>query len=1048
MILTSRTKGDKDRMNCLEEWSASGIDEELTRLNVIPLEGVSVSEYLLYSDAIPRRNDGRISETYLKRYSHIENGGWWCSGIDLLTGEEDIWGCFKPDYPRFNNNKTIKYEHPPKTATGVFALKVTPPIWESIASRYQVDIAITDIDRSLPDRGFWQWVINHPEIPLCLTEGAKKAGALLCAGYAAIALPGINNGYRTPKDQWGHRIGKSYLIPQLQAFTTKSAAQAKKRAIYFVFDQDTKPNTIKAVNAAIKKTGYLLQQANCEVKVVTWDSHLGKGVDDLIVKEGKEYFNTIYDQALSLEIWQAKSWRQLTYSPQVVVNSPYLSDVKFGIPNKIIGIKSAKGTGKTKLLEQIAVQALKNHQKILVIGHRVQLVRALCQRFGLPYITEAQEQNNQGYGLCIDSLHPNSQAQFNAGDWANSIIIIDEVEQVLWHSLNSSTCKDNRVAILKSLKTLMQNLTTGKGQVYVADADLSDIAINYLISLAGISLQPYIIENQWKPDSESAWSVYNYDGNSPKKLVKDLENYIKQDGKPFVCLSAQKLTSKWGTQNLEAYLSKKFPQTKILRIDSESLADPNHPAYNCITKLDQILANYDVVLASPSIETGISIELQNHFTSVWAIAQGVQGENAVRQTLSRLRTNIPRYLWCASYSFNKIGNGSTSIPALITSGHRLTQLNIRLLQQSDLATLEDIDTGFQAESLLCWAKMAVRYNASTIKYRESILTALREEGHQIIDRGRCFRSESISHGVGEETSPCLTLNRGVDASKIKISKKSDNNPNKPENTCLLAAITEIRQQNYQSECHAIANSPLLTEKKYQTLKKRLVKTISERRSIRKYELQQRYNLFVTADLVELDDSGWYDKIRLHYFLTIGRPFLADRDTKVAQKLLQQGNGSLFLPDFNKSQLGATIGIMEILGIPELLLDKERELRNTDTDLQNLAAIALKNRHEIKTIISIGLAKNSSPILILRRFLEKIDCSLNYLRSESYHKTKKRIRIYQISLPQDLRQQVFSYWIEQDKMRPGSSLFWEDHFNLYKPKLDADKSDYLQLTLGF
>ncbi len=139
--------------------------------------------------------------------------------------------------------------------------------------------------------------------------------------------------------------------------------------------------------------------------------------------------------------------------------------------------------------------------------------------------------------------------------------------------------------------------------------------------------------------------------------------------------------------------------------------------------------------------------------------------------------------------------------------------------------------------------------------------------------------------------------------------------------------------------------------------------------------------------------------------------------------------------------------MEILGIPELLLDKERELRNTDTDLQNLAAIALKNRKEIKTIIGIGLAKNSSPILILRRFLAKIDYSLNYLRSESYHKGKKRLRIYQINLPQDLRQQVFSYWIEQDKMRPGSSLFWEDHLNSYKTKLDDNKPDYLQLSLG-
>ncbi len=63
------------------------------------------------------------------------------------------------------------------------------------------------------------------------------------------------------------------------------------------------------------------------------------------------------------------------------------------------------------------------------------------------------------------------------------------------------------------------------------------------------------------------------------------------------------------------------------------------------------------------------------------------------------------------YGFNQVGNGSTSIPKLLTSGHRLTEVNIRLLHQSDLESLEDLDTNFQAESLLCWAKMAVRVNA-------------------------------------------------------------------------------------------------------------------------------------------------------------------------------------------------------------------------------------------------------------------------------------------------------------------------------------------------
>lgn len=999
-------------MNHLQEWQASGVDEELTHLNVVALQGNSPSEYLLYSHSIPRRNDGRVSEGFLQRYAHTDAGGWWCSGIDILSGEEDIWGCFKPDRPRHNDDKVIKYEHPPRTTTGLFALKVPCHLWQQIADRAKLNIATEDLDAHSPDNGFWQWLIAHPEVPLCITEGAKKAGALLSTGYAAVALPGINNGYRTPKDESGKRIGKSHLIPQLAKLATPG------RLVYLVFDRDTKPNTVKAVNAAIRKTGYLLQKAGCQVKVVSWNASWGKGVDDLIINQGREAFSQAYQDALDWETWKAKAWTNLTYPANLEINSRYLPELEIPPETKLIGIKSAKGTGKTKSLSNLVQQAIARGQKILAIGHRVQLVKELCQRFGLPYITEVNSglDDIPGYGLCIDSLHGTSQAKFNPQDWLNSLVIIDEVEQVLWHVLNSSTCKERRVEILKCFKTLMQNVVTHQGQVYIADADLSDIAVDYLISLSGIEIQPYIVQNWWQSDRHSAWQVYNYTGKTPKKLVSNLETHLQQGGKPLVCLSAQKLTSKWSTQTLEAYLQNQFPQKKILRIDSESLADPNHPAYGCIGKLEEILWQYDLVLASPSIETGISLDLQGHFTSVWAIAQGIQAENAVRQTLSRLRENVPRHLWCAKYSFSKIGNGSTSIPALLSSNQRFTQLNIRLLQQSDFADLDDLDTGFQAESLLCWAKMAVRFNAGAINYRNSIVAGLKAEGHRILD-----------------------------AAKVQFLQPEATNTYPSENS-LVEAIAEISSQNYLAECNAIANSAPLNERQYQNLKKRLIKSLSDRRQLRKYELQQRYHLLITPELVSLDNEGWYDKIRLHYFLTVGRPYLADRDTQVARKLLEQGNGSLFLPDFNRSQLGAIVGTLEILGIPVLLQDLTRELRNTDPELQSLAAIAHHNRREIKTILNIGLAKNYSPIAIISRLLNKIGCKVKCVRYESLG--RQRIRVYQILAPKDRRELVFSHWLNIDSQRPGNSLFWSGDLTPtnVSPASGIDPN-YLQLSLN-
>jgi hypothetical protein len=1016
-------------INHLREWQQSGVDEELICLNVTPLAGEEVSQYLLYSDDLPRRNDGRVSTHILKQYDHIAEGGWWCSGMDLLTGEQDLWGCFKPNRPRQcgDRHKPIKYEHPPKTATGIFALRVPHHLWQRIADRSGVAILPQDIEPQQADRGFWQWLINHPEVPICITEGAKKAGAILTAGCAAIALPGINNGYRTPRDEAGKRIGKSYLIPHLQKLAVPG------RDIAIAFDQDEKATTQQAVEQAIRRLGFLLEQSGATVKVMSWQPSWGKGIDDVIAHSGHSFFEDIFRKALPLDTWKAIGLNRLSYEPARVVNARYLPTLAMPQSAKLVGIQSPKGTGKTKLLEHIVAQAQAQNQRILVIGHRVRLVEELCQRFNIPYITEARDNllASGSYGLCIDSLHPDSQAKFKAQDWAGSLVIIDEVEQVLWHGLNSETCKNHRVAILKSLKTLMEKTLGAQGQVCVADADLSDISLDYLLALGGISHAPYIIRNDWRPGEKESWSVFNYEENSPKRLIKDLEKHIREGGKPFVCLSAQKLSSQWGTHTLEAYLQSQFPDAKILRIDSESLSEPSHPAYRCIARLNDILLNYDIVVASPSIETGISIEVKGHFTSVWAIAQGVQTATSVCQAIGRIRDNVPRYLWVASYGFNQVGNGSTSILDLLNSGHRLTQLNIRLLQQSDLASLEDLDTGFQAESMLCWAKMAVRVNAAMINYRYAVVALLQSDNHRVM-------------------APLAQSEKPSTAAIAELSSAQNQ---------LSAAINAVRLQNYESECDAIANAVELSDDQYQYLKKRLVKTLIERRAIQKFDLNRRYCIAVTPQLVALDEEGWYAKLRLHYYLTVGRPYLADRDARVAKKLIHTGQGSLFLPDFNGSQLGAAIGTLEVLGIPLLLADPLRSLLNTDEDLQRLSELALQHRSEIKTILGIGLAQNTGPIPIVRRLLDVIGFGINCLGMRTLdnkgvgNNSSKRVRAYQLSPPQDGREAIFEQWLLRDRQSSGSSEPWYIDYNLAgkpnkvsKESAESANQDFVQLSL--
>ena len=987
------------------EWKKSCVDEELIDLNVTPLEGMNSLDYLLYSEHLQRNNDGRVSSQILKRYQHTTEGGWWCSGEDVLTGKDDLWGCFKPVNPRLSadNKKIIKYEHPPGEGTGVFTLRVPPMLWEKIAKKTGIDI----LQQKQTD--FWSWVIANPEIPLLITEGAKKAGTLLSAGYAAIALPGVNNGYRTPKDENGKKIGKSHLIPQLEILGRG------EREIYIVFDQDKRPKSVKAVNAAIRKMGSLLSQANCKVKVVTWSADLGKGVDDLIALNGQSVFENAYQKAVTFEIWKTHTLNQLTYNVDLVVNEAFISSLDIPADAQLVAIRSPQGSGKTEFLSKVVQNAIIQERPVLVIGHRIKLVEELCQRFGIEYISQAKEKlDSRSYGLCIDSLHPLSQAQFNPHDWSNALIILDEVEQVIWHGLNSSTCSSNRVSILGALKQLMQNALGGNGRVYIADADLSDVSIDYLISLSEVEIEPYVVENQWLPEPTQTYPVYYYKESTPKRLVKDLIKELQSGGKAFVCLSAQQLKSQWGTQTLESYFHQQFGNLRILRIDSESLCEQNHPAYNCLNNLNEILLNYDLVLASPSIETGVSIDIKGHFTSVWSIAQGVQTTTSVCQALGRVREHIPRYVWAASYGFNKIGNGATSLAGLLSSGERLTQLNIRMLQQSDFNNWDMLNTKFQAESLLCWAKMAIRVNGSMLSYRENILNHLNSSGH---------------------------TTKESRLKKIKVTEEKN-----ISSQSLTEVIKAVQEENYLEDCQAVVKTPLLSSEDYKKLKRNPLKTPQDRQSLKKYSLKQRYGVPVTVKLVNLDDKGWYKKIRLHYFLTLGRPYLSDRDALVAQKMLQQGDGKIFLPDFNGSQMAATIGVLEILGIPALLGNLNRELSNQDTDLESLALLAMDHRQEIRTVTGINIPKTASPMLILRQVLSAIGYGLDYICCRG--SGRNRLRIYQICDPQDGRQKVFSQWLRRDMASPGSSEpdLLDESSNLGVSSISNELSVQLELNI--
>ncbi|MEG4048390.1 plasmid replication protein, CyRepA1 family [Microcoleus sp. Pol17_C1] len=1065
----------------LSEWLASGADPDLIALNVQTLLGDTPYTYLLYeiNAASGRVHPDAQWRWARKHYSHIEAGGWWCSGLDPLNNWQPMyWGCFKPHQPRNTFDpkgkiKPVKYEHPPKSPTRAFFLQVPDHIWAKVAARYGVPIDPEDLGdgetgrrgdgeredenlssapspcspsatptSSLNQPQFWQWVWDN-NIPVIIVEGAKKAGCLLTLGYAAIALPGVTGGVRTKTPQ-GEKCDP-YLIPELQHFATE------EREIYICFDRDSKRQTIQNVNREIGKLGRLFTAAKCPVKVINLPGP-EKGVDDFVVSKGSDAFSALKNEAQGFQFWLDRESWLLTYPASLKLNSRYLGKLPYP-ESGLACIKAPKGTGKTQALTNLVSQSLSTgDRRVLIITHRIQLGKAICASLGINYIDETRDSAEGqlfGYGLCIDSLHPLSQAKFNPEDWFGAIVIIDECEQVIWHALNSSTCRENRVTILQTLQELIHNVLTSGGLVVAQDADLSDYSIDYLIAIAGIPISPWVVVNEWQP--KRGRDVTFFATSNPASLYVQMEKILSQEvtccdiesraeychinaterssinpskyhpvelhrPRIMVVEDSQKVTGKWSCRNLETQLQRRFPNHRIFRIDSESVADPNHPAYGCIEQLNAQIKNYDIIIASPTIGTGVSIDIRGYFTAVFGIFKGVVPVNDALQALARVRDeNVPWFVWTQQLGFGKIGNGSASYRAIIKSQQKVIKTNIKLLHGVDF----DIDMAHDPVHLRTWALMAARINVGMWNYREAILEGLKAEGHQITlcretQLHREIKVLQLQQLAAHNCQDWDLLEQLTEQAQ-KLEEELENLENVAN--CLSDEAKVIREENKVAEALGVANAENITLSEYLKLKDKRAKTKLELEKQRKYQLWDTYGVPITPELKLRDDDGWLPKISLHYYLTYDPEFVRLRDKNHLAGHQERGKGKVCPQDLRL--FTARVEALKKLGVMEFL-NPDKEFRGTDAQVIAFAERVKLCSVDVKDFLGISVNPKAKPMEVVQYILRgKLGFTLRRLRQERSEErdTKgrpKRIRVYQFEFPQDGREAIFEVWQQRDK----------------------------------
>lgn len=1015
----------------MKELKSSKIKKLLSDTNCTTLDGDAPYSYLNVFGMRRKNNNNAVPMSEADRYKHLEHGGWLFDGCDPVDGSFTDFCQFKPNVPYSKGDgKVIKYENPPGVETKLLACYVPwgigmltaklagGDIYQEYLLRFRKEFAIGDLDPELSktkielenrkfakqlkknkyktesakvDEGYWNFVHEH-NLPLVITEGSKKAMSLQSIGYPTLGLCGIWNGARKfeKRASNGEILQTEHkLVPQLAKMPWQD------RRVVFAFDQDSKPKTVKAVKSALSRLAWLLRAEGADTYFSSWTTQY-KGIDDFHYAMGENAVHAVIEHAAPTDLLYAHKPAKFKDCLVEEQEKKYLEAPELILEQQFIGLKSPKGTGKTELVSRLLDGEINAGVKTLIITHREQLATHLAERIGIDYRSELFSRGSQtrgvlGYSLCIDSLHPGANPSFNPADWSGANIFIDEVKQVLWHLVNSSTCRLNRAKIIQTLTELLLTVLGSGGRLLVADADLDGNDIEYLRGLVGtLEITPYILENNYVPAEEK--TAYLFNDSNPDRLIATAVEKVEQGQAILFAVSGQKAKTKTGTINLETLFKERFPEKNILRIDAETVSDPNHEAYGISSFLNVGIAPYDVVIYSPVLETGVSIDLEGVFDAVFCLAQGVQSVNAVGQTLARLRENVPRYVWGRkNASYAQVGNGATSAKTLCASTDRMTQKTIQMLMMAGLSG-DEVDLKFSPLSLMYWAKTAAAINWEK-KYHGTVLRSKLEADN-------------------------YTVRTYLDENQKKVQE---------ETTIVTESLKEIKKINYEAHCKAVMKAADITNEQFKKLSKQKAKTEPERLQEKKAKIKAKYQVPVTEELVKKDDDGWYSQLSLLFFLTVGYEFLKKRDIRVIGELGKQSHGKIFPVDVKQQTLVAKVQALKFLKI-EQFLDSEAEF--TKDSLEDwFKNVICPYRQDIKTIFGMTVnPETDSGIKVAQRFLRKLDLRLTLVtqkripsnaswkeRREERHQSRRQ-RIYRgCSLDLADRAEIFSKWAERETL---------------------------------
>jgi len=568
---------------------------------------------------------------------------------------------------------------------------------------------------------FWQW-IELLNIPIVITEGGKKALALLSHGYVAIALYGVRCGVLENETINGEKVRrlKPELIPDLQRFATLG------RKITIAFDQDDKPKTRADVTAATSRLGFMLGMAGCQVSVAQWKPEQGKGVDDLIVKGGVEAWEKAHSEAVSFAGWSVA--RQLAHEvrrkPDLNIGDREFIEVAMSLAKTgIIALHGGKGTGKSK-----AIGLMLQGRRWLSLSHLTSIARDQAAGWGGVFVNDGDRHGSSllkdgkpvdGGSVCLPSL-------FKVLAIEAKVLVLDEISALLEFLLSSRLC--NKDGIRSLLLAEFSRRIKEADLVLIADADLSEEALEYIEAIRGE--RAYLVRSERQALTYDAFII---DGKKNEAIAMLLERDRQTpEGKVFYINADSKAL----TETLAEILGR----DKCLIINGDTIGGQAQASLLSSKGHDLpglILQGTRYVISSPSVVQGFSFEHHTDLIdSFWGFYQGCSiSAHAIAQAPDRIRnSDIERFFWIGNRgsAYSKLSKAQ-GVAAFLKEFKQLNSTAARLVRNSLTPEAQaDVDgLDWQSQNLKMLAAIEVRRNRGMVNLRETLIALLKQEGKKV-----------------------------------------------------------------------------------------------------------------------------------------------------------------------------------------------------------------------------------------------------------------------------------------------------------------------------